>query len=197
MGGSMSKEYMTTISILDSPEGIKPGLTAEARITVNEIHNALVLPVQAVFEYGSKIYAITFQDGKWNKVEVKTGASNDKEVIILDGFKEGDMVVLGAWAHRDKIGLPKLTPDQEKKEQEQEEMTENPEQNKEQNSKQSGERNSKQSGERNREQSGERNREQGGEQNRKQSTEQNISSPKSRNNQSEDQKQPKSEKRNL
>lgn len=121
MGGSMSKEYMTTISILDSPEGIKPGLTAEARITVNEIHNALVLPIQAVFEYGGKIYVIIFRNGKWDKIEIKTGATNDKEVVILEGLKEDDIVVLGAWAHRDKIDLPQLTPDQEKNEQEKKE----------------------------------------------------------------------------
>ncbi|MDR1962400.1 MAG: efflux RND transporter periplasmic adaptor subunit [Planctomycetaceae bacterium] len=162
MGGSMSKEYMTTISILDPPEGIKPGLTAEAKITVNEIRNAFVLPVQAVFEYGGKTYAVTFQDGKWDKIEVKTGQSNDKEVVILEGLKEGDAVVLGAWAHRDKIDLPKLTPDQEKKEQKsKEEIPENPDQNelKTNENRPSGEnreRNSERGGERNAERSGER-----------------------------------------
>jgi multidrug efflux pump subunit AcrA (membrane-fusion protein) len=127
MGGSMSKEYMTTISVLNPPEGIKPGLTAEARIIVNEIHGALILPVQAVFEYGGKTYAITYQNGKWNKTAVKTGPSNDKEVVILEGLKENDSVVLGAWAHRDKIELPKLTPEQEKKEVKENEEEEKPE----------------------------------------------------------------------
>ena len=113
MGGSMSKEYMTTIQILDSPEGIKPGLTAEAKITVNEITDALVLPVQAVFEHGGKTFALTFKDGKWDKIEIKTGPSNDKEVVILEGLKEGDEVVLGAWAHRDNVDLPKLKLEEE------------------------------------------------------------------------------------
>jgi len=108
MGGSMSKEYMTVITILNAPEGIKTGLTAEARIVVNEIADALLLPMQAVFEYGGKMYAVTYKEGKWDKLEVKTGPANDKEVVILEGLKEGDEVVLGAWAHRDKIDLPKL-----------------------------------------------------------------------------------------
>lgn len=108
MGGSMSKEYMTTVMILDPPEGIKPGLTAEARILVNEIQAALVLPVQAIFSYGGKAYALTYKEGKWDKVEVQSGPTNDKEVVILSGLSEGDEVVLGAWAHRDKVDLPKL-----------------------------------------------------------------------------------------
>jgi multidrug efflux pump subunit AcrA (membrane-fusion protein) len=117
-GNSMSKEYMTTITILDVPEGIKPGLTAEARITVNQIPDALTIPVQAVFTHGSKAYALTFKSGKWDKAEVKTGASNDKEVVILEGLKEGDSVVLGAWAHRSEVTLPKLAPEEEAKERE-------------------------------------------------------------------------------
>ena len=107
-GGSMSKEYMATVKILNVPEGIKTGLTAEARIVVNEIPGTLLLPMQAVFEYGGKMYAVTYHEGKWDKIEVSTGPANDKEVVILEGLNEGDQVVLGAWAHRDKIDLPKL-----------------------------------------------------------------------------------------
>lgn len=129
MGGSMSKEYMTTILVLDPPEGIKPGLTAEAKILVNEIQDALLLPVQAVFEYSGKTYAVTYKDGQWDKVEVKTGPTNDKEVVVLEGLQENDFVVLGAWSHRDKIDLPKPKEGEEEKEKGQEE--ERPEQQKE------------------------------------------------------------------
>ena len=107
-GSQMSKEYMTIVTVLDPPEGIKTGLTAEARIVVGEIPNTLLLPIQAVFEYGGKMYAVTYNEGNWDKIEVKTGRANDKEVVILEGLNEGDVVVLGAWAHRDKINLPKL-----------------------------------------------------------------------------------------
>ena len=124
MGGSMSKEYMTTVTILDAPEGIKPGLTAEAMIVVNEIPDALQLPVQAVFQYGGKTYCITYHDGQWDKLEVQTGPSNDKHVVILEGLSEGDEVVLGAWAHRDKVDLPKLTPEEEAAEKEEAEQSE-------------------------------------------------------------------------
>ena len=108
MGMAMSKEYAAIVTILNPPEGIKTGLTAEARITVNRIPDALLLPTQAVFAYGDKMYAVTYKEGKWDKVEIKTGAANDKEVVVLEGLNEGDQVVLGAWTHRDKIELPKL-----------------------------------------------------------------------------------------
>jgi hypothetical protein len=112
MGGSMSKEYMTTIMILDPPEGIKPGLTAEAKIAVNEISDALLVPVQSVFSHGGKTYSLIFRDNKWDKVEVKIGPSNDKEVVIQEGLKEGEPVVLGAWSHRENVDLPKINEEE-------------------------------------------------------------------------------------
>jgi len=88
------------------------GLTAEVRIVVNEIPDVLLLPMQAVFQHGGKMYAITFNEGKWDKVEVRTGSANDREVVILEGLNEGDEVVLGAWAHRDRVDLPRLEQEQ-------------------------------------------------------------------------------------
>jgi len=99
---------MTTVTILNPPVGIKPGLTAEVRIVVNEIPNALQLPAQAVFEHGGKHYAVTYHDGKWDKVEIVVGPNNDKHIVILEGLKENDFVVLGSRTHRDKIDLPKI-----------------------------------------------------------------------------------------
>jgi hypothetical protein len=121
-GTQMSKEYMTIVTVLNPPEGIRTGLTAEARIVVSEIPNARLLPIQAVFDYGGKMYAVTFNEGVWDKIEVKTGRANDKEVVVLEGLNEGDVVVLGAWAHRDKINLPKLEVDPEEGEELGEEM---------------------------------------------------------------------------
>jgi len=108
MGGTMSREYLTTVTVLNPPEGIRVGLTAEVRIVVNEIPDVLLLPMQAVFQHGGRMYAITFNDGQWGKIEVQTGHANDREVVILEGLNEGDEVVLGAWAHRDRVDLPRV-----------------------------------------------------------------------------------------
>ena len=105
---SMAREYQTTITVLDPPAGIKPGLTAKVKIIVNVIPEALTLPIQAVFEYDKKMYCVTFKDGKWDKIEVKTGATNDKQVVIESGLDEGAEVVLNAWQNREKLNLPKI-----------------------------------------------------------------------------------------
>ena len=105
---SMSREYQTTVTILDPPPGIKPGLTAKVKIVVNVIPNANTLPIQAVFDYGGKMYCVTFKDGKWDKKEVQTGPTNEKQVVIESGLDTDEMVVLNAWQNREKLNLPKL-----------------------------------------------------------------------------------------
>ncbi|MGL6196763.1 MAG: efflux RND transporter periplasmic adaptor subunit, partial [Thermoguttaceae bacterium] len=105
---SMSREYQTTVTILDSPHGIKPGLTAKVNIVVNVMKGVLTLPVQAVFEYGGKMYCVTYKNGTWDKIEVKTGPTDEKLVVIESGLSEGDEVVLNSWQNREKLNLPKI-----------------------------------------------------------------------------------------
>ena len=109
----MAREYQTTVTILDPPIGIKPGLTAKLKIIVNVIPSALTLPIQAVFEYDKKTYCVTYKEGKWDKIEVKTGPTNDKQVVIESGLEEGDEVVLNAWQNREKLHLPKIDREEE------------------------------------------------------------------------------------
>ncbi|MGL4942502.1 MAG: efflux RND transporter periplasmic adaptor subunit [Thermoguttaceae bacterium] len=115
-GATMSREYQVLVRINDAPEGIKPGLTAEVLITVNEIADALVLPVQAVFQYNGKSYCMTYRDGVFEKHEIEIGATNDKKVVIASGLEAGDEVVLGAWQHRKQLHLPEETKPKKKEE---------------------------------------------------------------------------------
>ncbi len=109
---SMSREYQTTVTILEPPHGIKPGLTAKVKIVVDVIRDALTLPSQAVFEHGGKMYCVVYDQGNWDKKEIETGATNEKQVVIRSGLAEGDSVVLNAWQNREKLKLPKIEKDE-------------------------------------------------------------------------------------
>ena len=119
------KEYETIIKITEEklPPGLRPGLTAEIKIRVEEISDVLQVPVQAVFEHGGKHYCVLAgkNEGEWEAREVTIGSTNDKFVIIEErkegedrGLREGEKVVLGAFAYRDKLDLPDLEPQQQK-----------------------------------------------------------------------------------
>jgi HlyD family secretion protein len=114
------KEYETIIKINDFPEGLqmRAGMTAEVRIRVEQLDDALTVPVQAILEHGQKHYCVV-RDGEALKAkEVVIGSTNDKDVVIQEGVQEGDRVVMGAALYRDKLGLPKVVPMEEVAEQE-------------------------------------------------------------------------------
>src|SRR6185369_11901131 len=94
------KEYATTIAIKDEPEKVgklKPGLTAEVEILVDQVEACLQVPIQAIVEQANKHFAFVLADeGKIVRRELKTGRTNEVMMEINDngGLKEGDQVVL-------------------------------------------------------------------------------------------------------
>jgi len=100
--GSSVKEYETTVRIAESPPGLRPGLTAEVRIRVERIPDALQVPVQAVYQRGGKFFCVVKENESWTPREVSLGPTNDKTVVVREGLAEGDEVLLAVAAHRDK-----------------------------------------------------------------------------------------------
>jgi hypothetical protein len=121
---SQVKEYATFIRIENPPEGIRPGLTAEVRIFVEQRPTALQLPVQAVFEHGGRNYCLVKQSsarmGGLELREIKIGSTNDKFVTIekvegapaepniKQGIAAGEQVVMDHRQYMAEVPLPKI-----------------------------------------------------------------------------------------
>jgi HlyD family secretion protein/macrolide-specific efflux system membrane fusion protein len=78
---------------------IKPGMTADVRVHIETKKGVLFLPIEAVVKEAGKAHVTrvtTVEKGKQktDKVEVKTGVRNDRDVEILEGLKEGDKVLI-------------------------------------------------------------------------------------------------------
>ncbi len=97
---SSVKEYATFIEIMDPPETIRTGMTAEVRIFVEQLEDALQIPVQGIYEYKGHHFCLKKEGDGWATVEVKLGATNDKMVTVEEGLAEGDEIALNpavAW----------------------------------------------------------------------------------------------------
>ena len=55
---SQVKQYATIIKIHDPPSQIRPGLTAEVKILIDQLEDVLRIPVQAVHEHGGRFYCM-------------------------------------------------------------------------------------------------------------------------------------------
>ena len=81
--------------------GVRPGMTADLRVHLDRKADVLALPIEAVVRdkdngkaYVTKVTLLNGGKRKTDKVEVKTGAKNDRELEIVEGLKEGDRVLI-------------------------------------------------------------------------------------------------------
>jgi RND family efflux transporter MFP subunit len=106
--GSSVKEYAVIVQIVDPPQEIRTGMTAEVRIFVEQIANAVQVPVRAVYET-KRHHFVLLKDGKdWKTKEIKIGANNDKFVTVAEGIAAQDTVVLDPRNHLDKMDIPEI-----------------------------------------------------------------------------------------
>lgn len=106
--GSNVKEYAVIVQILEPPQEIRTGMTAEVRIFVEQILDAIQIPVHAVYET-KKHHFVLVQNGKeWETREIKIGATNDRFVTVKQGVVSQDKVVLDPRNHLDKMVIPTI-----------------------------------------------------------------------------------------
>jgi membrane fusion protein, macrolide-specific efflux system len=81
---------------------IKPGMTADVRIHIETKPKVLSLPIESVVKEQGKSFVTkitTITDGgkgkqKTDKVEVKVGSRNDREIEIVSGISENEKVLI-------------------------------------------------------------------------------------------------------
>lgn len=87
--------YKTTIGFDNSPEGLRPGMTADVSIRVNERKNVLVLPFKAIQKKGEKEMVTVLENNNAVEKEVQAGLrGSDSLVEIISGLDEGEMVII-------------------------------------------------------------------------------------------------------
>lgn len=105
----------------DKVAGLKAGMTVDAELITASKQDVLMLPITAIQYQNNKSYVMTVQETKDNKegrpnngkaasnalVEVNTGISNDENIEIISGLKEGDTVLLsnsGTGSNNNRFG---------------------------------------------------------------------------------------------
>lgn len=88
------KVFDVKVDIEGRHERLRPGLTARVDILVDEIKDALLMPVEAVFvDPGTnKRYCYVHTASGYEKRFVTLGRSNNSYVIVDDGLKRGEQI---------------------------------------------------------------------------------------------------------
>jgi len=106
---SSIKEYATIVEIIDPPDNIRTGMTAEVQIFVEQIPNANQIPIQGLYEHGGQMYSLVMDGPRaFRTAEVEIGATNDTMASIKTGLEPGQTVVLNLREHLNLMDLPEV-----------------------------------------------------------------------------------------
>ncbi len=96
-------QYGVSLEVEETEE-LKPGMTANVHIFVDEKHDVLLIPMEAVFERDGKACVEILVDDRIQLVEVEVGLINDRVAQIISGLHEGQKVVTGSSV--DRLDVP-------------------------------------------------------------------------------------------
>lgn len=94
--GSSLQYFGVTLSILDPPESLKPGLRVEATLELARLEEALVLPRQAVFLRDGAPHVWRQSGSGFEAQPVTLGVQTAGRTVIESGLETGDLIALEA-----------------------------------------------------------------------------------------------------
>lgn len=87
------KEFKVEVGI-PSGEGLRPGFSCDVEVIVDQIADALLLPIQAVFRDGDQWVVYKGSVGKSDRFPISIGRISVTHVEVTGGLKKGDRVLL-------------------------------------------------------------------------------------------------------
>ena len=86
--------YRTEVEITSTEEGLRPGMSCAIEILIEELQDAVHVPVQCVFRSGRQTYCYVRGGGDPQRRPVRVGRYNELWVQILEGLEAGETVLL-------------------------------------------------------------------------------------------------------
>jgi hypothetical protein len=114
--GPAVKEYAVFVQIVDPPKEIRTGMTAEVRVFVEQIPDAIQVPILAVYETKRHHFVLVQNGEEFETRSIKIGGANDKFVTAQSGVKAGEQVVLNPRNHLDKMDIPDIVEEDDSEE---------------------------------------------------------------------------------
>ncbi len=91
--GVEQKRIKVEITIKDDKKILKPGFDMDVKFIKQEKNQTLIIPENAVFKMNNIDYVFVVEDKKAKLRQVETGIESDRNIEILKGLKENEMVI--------------------------------------------------------------------------------------------------------
>jgi HlyD family secretion protein len=88
-----SRQVVTTIALTKRLPYLRDGMTVDVDILTHDENNVIAVPADAVRTDDAGTYVFVVKDGRAHRTAIKTGASNDTQIVVTSGLHAGDTIV--------------------------------------------------------------------------------------------------------
>lgn len=90
---TITHTYDVHISLLDPPQEINLGMTADVKLANNSGEKTVFIPLSAIYQTGNTPEVWVVKNGTVTLKPVKIGTFGDGKVQVLEGLQDGDVIV--------------------------------------------------------------------------------------------------------
>jgi len=91
--GIEQKRIKVEIELEGPTEALKPGYDMEIKLITNESKDTLIIPENSVFKLDGKTFVFVEVNGRAELREVTTGLKSGRQIEVLSGLSEGELVI--------------------------------------------------------------------------------------------------------
>jgi HlyD family secretion protein len=93
-GWPFPKNFELGVGLDESDSRLRPGMNATARIAVDKIPNAIVIPVEAAFQKSGETVAYVLRGSKFEERTIEAGKKGESQLVVTTGLQPGERVAL-------------------------------------------------------------------------------------------------------
>lgn len=89
-----ARTFKCVVSIKNPDYKLLPGMFVKADLIINREENAIVIPKEIIKSRGGSNSVFTVDNGTAKSIRIRTGISSGEEVMVTQGLKPGDRIVI-------------------------------------------------------------------------------------------------------
>ena len=93
-GWPFPRNFPLGVALVDSDSRLAPGMSATARVAVDKVPDAIVIPIGAVFHKSGRPVAYVLKGSKFVETPIEVTRRNSEEALVARGIAPGDRVAL-------------------------------------------------------------------------------------------------------
>lgn len=99
-----TKVFEVNIKLFGSDPELRPAMTTSNVITIDRLDDVLYIPLETVFRTDSSRYVFTYTNQLVRQI-IETGVENANHVVVSQGLKDGQVVLMNAPSNADDLPL--------------------------------------------------------------------------------------------